>query len=1069
MRNILILILLLIVGCKTKNVIKLTESDAKFKKIERQAERTFKKTGKGKGTGYNQYKHWAYEAKFHVNKKGFLTTAAIEDSIFRIAPAVQVPNTPITWKEIPLNSFKASSGWNPGVGRVTSIAVFAKDSSIIYVATPGGGIWKSTTAGKSWTPLTDFISSGWMAINHVIVSPTNSNIVYATHSSGVLKTVNGGSTWLNIVTISNSKKIIFDPKNENTLYVSSAAGIYKSINAGTSFVKTSSIAAEDIEINTFNSSIVYASHTNGAYISKDAGMSFNKINSIGSTGRTMIAVTPNSPSTVYVIQANGSAFGGFYRSNDSGNTFIQTIVGSPASGTNYFGYDADGRGNGGQASYDMAIAVSPKNFNEVHIAGIICWKSLDGGNNFKATTEWYYPNPTGYNHADVHALEYFGNTLYSGTDGGIYKSVNRAEDWTDLSTGLGIKQVYRFSNSLLNSNVITIGAQDNGSSYRQPNGTWLDWLGGDGMETKISPIDYNKAIGTTQNGVLYRTTNAGQSFYSIAPPVSGNWITPFVMHPKTHDTLFVGWQGVWKSSNFGTSWTKLSGNTITGKLNTLAISKTNPKYIYGSVDKTLYASKDGGKTWAVYNTPATITSIAVNTSPEEIWLTFNSGSTRVYMSTNAGASFKDVSAGLPGFAARSVAIDEKTGIVYVGMNIGVYFYESNTWKMHGVSLPNASVNQVEVLNTKIRVATYGRGIWESDLQKTVAVNVDTAIYVNDLRTHNDVFTHATGDDNNPGTIDAPFRTIAKAVSFAAPGALIKVDAGFYDESLILSKPVNIIGAKDSTWIQLPFSTTSVGCAIYANNVQLKNLLLFGFYKGVLIQSKNVTLNNVHVTSSRGYCIGISGASDRITIKNSRIDASYMGVYVDPKAPITNLLIDSCRITTNTYGFEMKAANLYVPADFISLTNTGFSNNKQKNIYIERGNNITLTKNFMDKSGTSVQNAYNTAIELNMRYGVYTNAIISGNRMTNCALVGVDSTRNAVLVVVGRDDSKLKGSISNVTISNNFFNSPKISIRIGEPAKGGDSTKNVTVSGNTFLVPNSPSNIVNHTKTPLIFK
>jgi hypothetical protein len=88
-----------------------------------------------------------------------------------------------------------------------------------------------------------------------------------------------------------------------------------------------------------------------------------------------------------------------YKSTDAGQNFITTVIGDPAAGTNYFGYESDGTGTGGQAGYDMAICVNPADANEVHIAGIICWKSTNGATSFTAETVWYYPNGTGYNHA----------------------------------------------------------------------------------------------------------------------------------------------------------------------------------------------------------------------------------------------------------------------------------------------------------------------------------------------------------------------------------------------------------------------------------------------------------------------------------------------------------------------------------------------------------------------------------------------------------------------------------------------------------------------------------------------
>lgn len=220
------------------------------------------------------------------------------------------------------------------------------------------------------------------------------------------------------------------------------------------------------------------------------------------------------------------------------------VVGDYNQGTNFFGYGADGKDNRGQAGHDMAICVNPVDADEVHIAGIICWRTFNGGLDFEAETEWIYPNNTGYNHADVHALEWVNSNVYSGSDGGVYRSEDNGDNWSDLSSGLGIKQFYRISCSVTDENVIAGGAQDNGSSFRQSNGNWVDWLGADGMDNTISPTDANVAIGTSQNGSIYKTISGGQTMFNLSKPSFGNWVTPITMHPTNHDTVYGGWTGV---------------------------------------------------------------------------------------------------------------------------------------------------------------------------------------------------------------------------------------------------------------------------------------------------------------------------------------------------------------------------------------------------------------------------------------------------------------------------------------------------------------------------------------------
>jgi hypothetical protein len=715
------------------NIFQLMErTDLKIDSIEKLATQHFTAVGTGKGSGYKQYQRWLYERKFHIDDKGYYITPEEEDNKFLNFASNQKHNkfNTSTWTEMGPKTWSYTNGWNPGIGRITSVAVHPSDTTKIYVSSPGGGIWKSLNSGKDWAPLTDNTNSSWMNISHITIDPNNQNIIYASLASGgVLKSINAGSTWsMTSSGPSNPRKVLVHPNNSNIIFATAANGIHRSVNAGASWTKVCTSSMEDIEFNPYNPDIMYASSISGTscvWRSIDNGLNWTAIGAtsgITTAGRTLLAVAPNNAAIVYAVQANGSVFGKFYKSTDTGKTYTAIITGSAASGTNFFGYEIDGKGTTGQATYDMAICVNPTNANEVHIAGVISWKSTNGGLTFKAETEWYYPNTTGYNHADIHALEWVGKTIYSGSDGGIYKSVDRGDNWIDLSIGLGIRQIYRIACSPTNSNVIVLGAQDNGTSMRQSSGVWKDWLGADGMDCMISPTDASVAFGTVQRGEMYKTSNAGVTIKYVSNPSTGNWITPLAMHPRSHDTIYAGWNGVWRSNNSGTSWTKISGTSIPYNIDVLTVSPTNVNYIYAAVGSTLYRTSNAGISWSSVTTPAPITSVCVSpNNPEKIWITFNSSVYRVFLSNDMGSNLTDLSSGLPSMSARSIVVDDKSWEgIYVGMNIGVYYRDNvnKSWILHGTGLPFVAINEVEIqkASKKLRIATYGRGVWESDLQ-----------------------------------------------------------------------------------------------------------------------------------------------------------------------------------------------------------------------------------------------------------------------------------------------------------------------------------------------------------------
>ncbi|NUM31920.1 MAG: T9SS type A sorting domain-containing protein [Bacteroidetes bacterium] len=739
MKNVsikLIFIGFILILCSNKsygqvNIFEVMENKSlKLEEVEKIADKYFLQVGTGRGTGYKQYQRWWYERKFHIDEKGNYINPSTENDFYsQFLKTQKFYKASSVWKEMGPYAKNPTSSWNPGVGRITSVAIHPSDTTVIYVSSPGGGIWKSTNSGSSWTPLIDYVNSGWMNVYNLCIDPSNTNTIYAA-PSGVIKSNDAGKTWNNTGSGPSSvKKILVHPSNSNIVFATGSGGIWRSVNAGTSWTKVSSVSSmEDIEFNPYNVNVMYASGSGSTSIlrSKDNGINWTSLNSsngIEASGRTLLGVSPDNPAIVYAAQASGSIFGRFYKSTDTGYTYKVLIKGSATNGTNFFGYEPNGKGTTGQASYDMAMCVNPKDVDEIHIAGIICWKSIDGGDSFTAETVWSYPNSVGYNHADVHSLEWINSTIYSTSDGGIYKSTNNGGDWTDLTNGIGIRQFYRISCSKTDPEIISGGAQDNGTSYRQSNGDWIDWLGADGMDCVISPTNSEIAIGTSQNGGIYKTTNAGKSRIGLSQPSSGNWITPLAMHPFSHDTVFGGWTGIWKSVNGGTNWSNLT-TFIKSKMNTLAVAQ-NPNYIYGSVYTKLYRTVNGGKNWDSTIVSSEITSIYISKKdPKKLWITCNSSSNRVFISTDGGANFTNISSGLPSVSARSVVVDENDSEdVYVGMNIGVYQRSKNNskWNQYGTGLPLVAINEIEIQEKsgKLRVATYGRGLWECDLRSKI--------------------------------------------------------------------------------------------------------------------------------------------------------------------------------------------------------------------------------------------------------------------------------------------------------------------------------------------------------------
>jgi photosystem II stability/assembly factor-like uncharacterized protein len=711
----------------------MKRKDLNLKTIEKLANDYFKVKGTGKGSGYKHFQRWLFEAKFHVDKNwNFISpqkeTAEYQKFVQNNSLSLNKSQAaPVgIWTEVGPFSVNRTESWAPGFGRVSAMAVHPSNQNTIYVGSPSGGIWKSTNGGSAWLPLTDF-NPLWMSIFSLAIDPNNQSVLYAgtgNNANQVIKSIDGGSTWtvLGSGPEGEIRKILIHPTNSNIVFAVATNGIFRSSNGGLNWVQTPISFMEDIEFKPNDPNIMLAS---GIFVvrSTDNGITwseFNDVVGIERFDRTLIAVSPNNPNYVYAVQANGNIFGALFLSTDAGLTFTLKVLGDTV-GHNFFGYRPDGFDSTGQAQYDMALCVSPVNANEVHIGGINTWKSIDGGSSFVPTSHWDLSEnlPLGYNHADIHGLEFVGNTLYVYSDGGLYKSLNNGTSFTPISAGLGIKQLYNLATSNTATSVLVAGAQDNGTIARNTSGVFQDWIGADGFECLVSPTNPSNIWGSIQNGQIYRSTDGGKTLIDLGS-FGGSFNTSIAGHPSNSNIIYGAGEGVFKSTDGGLNFNKISGTFITSTLEDIAVSQSNPNYIYACELTNLYVSTDAGSTWASFEQPGVISDFVISpTDPTKLWYTTTFG--EVYLATNSGATIENLTGNLPALGAQTIAVDYNSTDenLYVGMTIGVYTYSNKdqSWTNITANLPQVAISELDIQKGTglLRVATYGRGIWMYNL------------------------------------------------------------------------------------------------------------------------------------------------------------------------------------------------------------------------------------------------------------------------------------------------------------------------------------------------------------------
>ena len=659
------------------------------------------------------------------------------------------------WKFIgPANKPSQKMGMpQPGIGRISCLAFHPSNNSIIYVGSATGGIWKTTDGGTSWIslPLTGVLSIG---ISDIAISASNPNIIYAStgdaessgflgvnfsFSVGILKSTDAGQTWnttSSVYQISQKvliNRLIINPTNSNLLYVGSNSGFSKSTDGGASWISITGDLCKDLEFKTDDPTSIY-----GTFISSNNVYSIRKYTEsagnlatqleISGSGRVNIATCKSQPNILYALACSqwpDYNFHSVWKTID-GSNWIK--VADKSTSPNYLTYYADGSGTEAQGLYDLSIAVNPNNSDEVYIGGVNIWKSTNGGNAFSPIAEWTGGFGLPWVHSDIHWLEFnSSNVLFACTDGGINKSTNSGKNWTDISNGLQITQFYSLSSSELNPNIITAGAQDNGT-HKYDGTSWKNIMGGDGMETIIDRSNSNIIYASLYYGEINKSTDGGNNFTNIISSnltqEEGAWVTPYLIHPSNPNIIYVAMQNVWKSTNGGLKWTKISNFTESTPItiNSMAISSTDPNYIYVSKYNQIFKTSSGGTTWtSAGQTQDYVTSILVHpSSPSKFWVTLSGYSASDKVLFYNGAKWDNLSTGLPNVPVNCIEYQKNSqDRLYIGTDVGVFTRDNSSvkWDSYNQGLPNVIVNDLKIINStsKMLAATYGRGIWETKI------------------------------------------------------------------------------------------------------------------------------------------------------------------------------------------------------------------------------------------------------------------------------------------------------------------------------------------------------------------
>jgi photosystem II stability/assembly factor-like uncharacterized protein len=332
--------------------------------------------------------------------------------------------------------------------------------------------------------------------------------------------------------------------------------------------------------------------------------------------------------------------------------------------------------------------------------------------------------------------------IFNGNDGGIYRSTNSGDTWTKLYDQ-PTNQFYAIEIDFLNPSRLYGGTQDNGT-LRTLTGATDDWeliFGGDGFYCNVDPTNSAVIYAEYQYGNLYKSTDTGYNWDWAMDGISGsdrtNWATPVVMDPSDNLTLYYGSHRVYRTTDGAGWWDPISGDLTNGShgggfgtITTIAVAPTDPDVIYvGTDDSNVWVTTNGGGLWTDISASLPnrwVRRVAIDpTNPATAYVTFsglrwNENIGYVYRTTDYGGTWTDITRNLPGAPVNAIVVDPAQPTrLFVGTDVGCFYTEAPwvDWQILGTGLPAVPVDDLKLHNpTRTLVAgTHGRSMHSFDL------------------------------------------------------------------------------------------------------------------------------------------------------------------------------------------------------------------------------------------------------------------------------------------------------------------------------------------------------------------
>jgi photosystem II stability/assembly factor-like uncharacterized protein len=681
-----------------------------------------------------------------------------------------------------------SIGPNRG-GRSQAVAGSDARPLEYYFGATGGGLWKTTDSGQTWHPVSDkFFKTS--SVGAIAVAPSNPDVIYVgmgetelrgniIQGDGVYKSTDGGKTWTHVglETTQTIARIRVNPTNPDLVYVAALGnpyganadrGVFRSKDGGKTWERVlfrdDKTGAVDLAMDPNHPDVLYAAlwevfrtpHSlssggpgSGLFKTTDGGAHWTELTARPGLpkpvwGKVGISVSGADSNRVYaIVEAKD---GGIFLSDDAGESWKLAN---------------DDRRIRQRAFYYTRIYADPKIKDTVYVLNTGIYRSTDAAKTIKSIRV-----PHGDNH-DLWIAPSDPKRLINSNDGGANVSVNAGESWTaqDFPTA----QLYNvFTTAHVPYHVC--GAQQDNSTVCVPSNGQGDDLydvgGGESGYIAPDPLDVDVYYAGSYGGLLTRLNRRTGEVRAVNVwpdnPMGHNsgdmterfqWTYPIVIAPTDPHTLYATSQHVWKSTNEGQTWERISpdltrhdpstlgdsGGPITldqtgvetyATVFALAPSPVDGKVLWaGSDDGFVHVTRDGGKNWEKV-TPPDMPDFSrvsfIDASPHDAGTAYvaanryqrSDRAPYVYRTHDYGKTWTRTVSGVRGDDfARTIKEDTvRQGLLWLGTETGIYisFDDGDHWQPFNLDLPVTPVHGITVKNDDLVIGTHGRSFYVLD-------------------------------------------------------------------------------------------------------------------------------------------------------------------------------------------------------------------------------------------------------------------------------------------------------------------------------------------------------------------